>query len=160
MLYNKRRAVGTRWMTLRVAGVVVEGKTHGGKVSRKRSKVYRYGSDEAVAMTDGIVEAEPMTIEFDMMAANTIMKAFGIVDGNAAIVELRDREFEIVETVRDPDKSAAGAGGWASTGKGCRVDAVEWKHEVGENPSSMNWTISMLNWNVAAHDKGGGGFKV
>lgn len=160
MLYHKRKAVDANWVTLLVDGKPVDGKKHGGKVTRTRAKVKRYGSDEDQAMTRGVVTAEPVVIEFDMIAANTIMQAFGIVDGNALVVALADREFEIVERTADPDKTPLGAGGWTSTGKGCRVAAVEWSHEVGENASPMTWTIDLLNWTVAAGDKGGGGFKV
>jgi hypothetical protein len=160
MLFQKNKAIGTGWMALRVNGKVVKGQTHGGKVSRKTTKVIRYGSDEAEAETDGVVEADPTVIEFDMMGSNTIAEAFGIVDGNSAIVKLSGQKFEIVESVRDPDTSASSAGGWTSTGKGCRVTGVEWKHAIGEAPSTMNWTISILNWTIAAGDKGGGGFKI
>lgn len=160
MRFVKNKAIGTNWLTLLIAGTPVKGKTHTVKVARKRSKVVRYGSDVAEAQTHGIREVDPMTIEFDAMGALTIMTAFGITDGVAATVALGDKVFEIVEAVQDPDKSPFGAGGFTSTGKGCQVDAVEVKWEVGENPTSMTWTISMLDWTHAAHDKGGGGFKV
>lgn len=160
MRFVKNKAIGTNWLTLLVAGVPVKGKTHTVKSSRKRSKVLRYGSDVAEAQTHGFREIDPMTIEFDAMGSLTIMSALGITDGVAAVVELGSRVFEVVEAVRDPDKSPFGAGGFVSTGKGCQVDGVEIKWEVGENPTSMTWTISMLDWVHAAHDKGGGGFKI
>jgi hypothetical protein len=160
MLHDKRKAVGSRWVALRVNGFVVKGKSTGGKVTRTRSDIIVLGDDEPSAMTDGIVKAEPTTIEFDMMNANTIMRAFGIVDGNVAVVVLRDQKFEMTESVRDPDTLPTNVGGWTSTGKGCAVESVEWKHEATEAPSAMTWVVKPLNWIIAAHDKGGGGFKV
>lgn len=160
MLHDKRKAVGSRWVALRVNGFVVKGKSTGGKVTRTFAEIITLGDDEPSAFTDGITKAELSTIEFDAMNANTIMRAFGIVDGNVNVVFLRDQRFEMTESVRDPDLLPSNVGGWVSTGKGCKVESVEWKHEATEASSTMTWVIKPLNWIIAAHDKGGGGFKV
>lgn len=160
MLHDKRKAIGSRWVALRVGKSIVKGKSTGGKVTRAFAEIITLGDDEPSAFTDGIVKAEPTTIEFDMMNANTIMREFGIVDGNFVVVQLRDQKFEMTESVRDPDTLPTNVGGWTSTGKGCKVESVEWKHEATEASSTMTWVIKPLNWIIAAHDKGGGGFKV
>jgi hypothetical protein len=112
-------------------------------------------------MTLGYREADPITMEIDAMGSVELMRALGITDGNAVIVRLADQEFELVERTSDPDKSVLGAGGWTSTGRGCKVSSVEWKSEVGsEAPTMFTFTVDLLDWNIAAGDKGGGGFTV
>ena len=85
---------------------------------------------------------------------------FGNYQPSLGVVQLRDKTFECTESVRDPDTLPTNVGGWMTTHKKCKVDGVEWKHEATEASSTMTWTISMLNSVIAAHDKGGGGFKV
>jgi hypothetical protein len=161
MRFQKRKAVDFNWVTLRIKGVEVKAKKHGFKVARTTQKVTRYGSNVAEARTIGMVNVDDSVIEFDIMAATTILNAFGVTDGNIAKVYLTGQSFEMTEDVRDPDPNPlTGAGGMTNLAKGCEIIGVEWSGEVGENASAMSWTISILDMDIAKGDLGGAGMSL
>lgn len=158
MFFQKRKAVDFNWVTLRIRGVEVKAKKHGIKVARTTQKVTRYGSNIAQARTVGTVNVEDTVIEFDLMAATTILNAFGVTDGSIAKVYLTGQTFEMTEDVRDPDiNPLTSAGGWSHAAKDCEIVGVEWSHEVGENASPMMWTVSILDVDIAKGSLGGAG---
>lgn len=161
MRFQRRKAPDYNWVTLRIKGVEVRAKKHGFKVARTTQKVIRYGSNVAEARTIGTVNVEDSVLEFDQMATNAVFGAFGITDGSLAKKYLTGEVFEMTEDIRDPDPNPlTGAGGWSNAAKGCEIVGLEWSGEVSENASPMNWTISILDMDIAKGDLGGAGMSL
>jgi hypothetical protein len=157
MIYNVNKAVSQVWARVYVGPTPIECSKYAFKDKETIARVRLIGSKRVVAFTQGIYEAEDTVIEMPAMQFyGLFLPSLGATSSNPTLTQVSSREFEIVETIRDPD-FLAGAGDVTNIAKGCRVIGFEKATENTEAAVMVSVTVAIreIAWGLTS--QGGAG---
>ena len=162
MLYSEHKAPDHNWVDIKILGLSIKCKKFsGGAVKRATSKVGQIGKDTHTARTRGIVSVDDFTLEFTDMQVQSMLAAFGVVNGQVLRAFLVDKPFELTYSVTDPDGNPiTSVGGMSHSLETCIVVGAEFGSEFSENPNTFTITGSALTATLAKQDFGGAGMRV
>lgn len=162
MLFSERKAPDHNWVNIKIKGIDITCKKYsGGAVGRTTSKVGQLGKDVHVARTRGYAAVDDFALEFTDMQVQSLLKAFGVVNGQVLKVRLIDQPFEMTYSVTDPDGNPiTSVGGMSHSYEDCIIIKAEFGSEFSENPNAFTVTGSALRATLAKQDLGGAGMQV
>ena len=157
MFYNEQKAVSQVWARIYLGPDPIECSKYAFKDKETITRVRLVGSKKVVAFTQGIYEAEDTAIEMPAMQFyGKFLPSLGATDNNPSLTLISRREFEIVETIRDPDTSS-GVQDVTNIAKGCRVIGFEKTTENTEAATMVVIQVAIREIVWGATSRGGAG---